>query len=100
MKKKSKVLAADEPQEAKDLWVKEIQQIYHVMDKQKPQLGLNPSFCKPFGAHTFYQGEGRPDPLLSQNLMPYKLEILLGTIDIFECLRNVKAVYIVFTWLL
>ena len=45
-------------------------------------------------------GGGRPDPpCYLRNHFPYELEILYGIRDIFERLRNVKAVYIGFTWL-
>ena len=62
---------------------------------------INPSFSKPFGTHTFYQGRGgvEPTPQLSQNRCPHEREILQGIRDTFESLRNVKVVYIVFTWL-
>ena len=67
------------------------------MDKETP---LNPSFTKPFGTHTFYQGGGiEPTSQLSQNRCPHERKILQGIRDIFESLRNVKAVYIMFTWL-
>ena len=65
---------------------------------------FNPSFSKPFGTHTFYQGGGGgggggSSPQLSQKTLPRELEILQGIRDTFESLRNVKVVYIVFTWL-
>ena len=62
----------------------------------------NPSCTKPFGTHTFYQGGGggssRP-PSYLKNRCPHESEILQGIRDTFESLRNVKVVYIVFTWL-
>ena len=37
-----------------------------------PSQFFNPTFTKPFGTHTLYQGEGgvRPDPLLYQKPLP------------------------------
>ena len=62
---------------------------------------LNPSFTKPFGTHTLYQkgGRSRPDPCYLKNRCSHKRKILQGIRDIFERLRNVKVVYIMFTWL-
>ena len=47
---------------------------------------------------TFTKGGGRPPPppQLSKKQLPHEPEILQDT---FESLRNVKVVYIVFTWL-
>ena len=47
------------------------------------------------GTHTLYQGE---DGFL-KNCGSHECEILQGIRDIFECLRNVKVVCMVFTWL-
>ena len=60
---------------------------------------LNPSFSKPFGTHTFYQGGRGDPPSYLKNCCPHEPEILQGVRDTFESLRNVKVVYIVFTWL-
>ena len=63
---------------------------------------LNPSFTKPFGTHTFYQGGGgveQPPPSYLKNGCPYERELLQGIRDTFESFRNVEVVYIVFTWL-
>ena len=62
-------------------------------------INVNPSFSKPFGTHTSYQGGVEPTPQLSQKPLPHEPEILQGFRDAFESLRNVKVVYIVFTWL-
>ena len=71
---------------------------------------INPSFSKPFSTHTYPHllprggggggvgGRAKP-PQLSQNPLPHEHEILQGIRDTFESLRNVKVVYIVFTWL-
>ena len=64
-------------------------------------IRFKPSFTKPFGTHTFYQGGrwvGRL-PIYLKNRCPHEREILQGIRDTFESLRNVKVVYIVFTWL-
>ena len=57
---------------------------------------VNPSLSKPLGTHIFYQGGGggRVEPT-----SPHEPEILQGIRETFESLRNVKVVYIVFTWL-
>ena len=61
---------------------------------------INPSFSKPFGTHTFYQGgSSRTSPSYLKNRSPHERGILQGIRDTFESLRNVKVVYIVFTWL-
>ena len=44
-------------------------------------------------------GAGGRLPQLSQKPFPYEPEILQSISDTFESLRNVKVVYIVFTWL-
>ena len=43
-------------------------------------------------------GVGRT-PCYLKNSCSYELEILLDIRDIFEHLRNIKVVYLVFTWL-
>ena len=58
---------------------------------------LNPSFTKPFGTYTFYQGGVGPTPSHLKNRCPHEREILQGIRDTFESLRNVKVVYILFT---
>ena len=63
---------------------------------------LNPSCTKPFGTHTFYQGGVKPTPpppSYLKNRYAHEPEILQGIRDTLESLRNVKVVYIVFTWL-
>ena len=64
------------------------------------KLSVNPSFSKPFGTRTFYQGgSSRPPPTYLKNRCLHEPEILQGIRDTYESLRNVKVVYIVFTWL-
>ena len=58
-----------------------------------------PSFTKPFGTHTFYQGGRAEPPSYLENLCPHEREILQGIRDTFESLGNAKVVYIMFTWL-
>ena len=47
---------------------------------------LKPSFSKPFGTHTFYQGGGgfEPTPSYLNNRCPQEREILQGIRDTFE----------------
>ena len=47
----------------------------------------------------FTNGGRAVPPKLSQKQLSDECEILQDIRDIFECLRNVKVVYIVFTWL-
>ena len=64
------------------------------------QSCFNPSFSKPFGTHTFYQGGVVSTPhFYLKNRCPHETEILQGIRDTFESLRNVKVVYIEFTCL-
>ena len=44
--------------------------------------------------------EPTPPPSYLKNRCPHESEILQGIRDTFESLRNVKVVYMVFTWLL
>ena len=66
---------------------------------------VNPSFYKPFGAHTFSKPFGahtfdpNPTPSNLKNRCPHEPLILQGIRDTSESLRNIKVVYIVFTWL-
>ena len=41
----------------------------------------------------------QPDPCYHKNLYPHQHEILWSIPDIFETFRNIKVIYIVFTWL-
>ena len=47
----------------------------------------------------YTKGGVEPTPQLSQNRCLHEPEILQAIRDTFESLRNVKVVYIVFTWL-
>ena len=67
---------------------------------------LNPSFSKPFVPIPFTKGGGggggvepTQPPSYFKNRCPHEPEILQGIRDTFESRRNVKVVYIVFTWL-
>ena len=60
---------------------------------------ISPSFSKPFSTHTLYRGGSNRPPQISQKPLPHEREILQGIRDTFENPRNVKVVYIVFTWL-
>ena len=42
---------------------------------------------------------GEPTPSYLKNLCPHERETVQGIRDIFESLRNVEVVYIMFTWL-
>ena len=53
---------------------------------------INPSFTKPFGTHTFYQGGGGMSaglPCYLKNRCAHEREILSSIKDIFERPRNV-----------
>ena len=66
---------------------------------EESQNGLTlpvPSLLYP---HLIPGREGGRPPCYIKNPWSYELEILQGIRDIFERLRNIKAVYLVFTWL-
>ena len=78
-------------------------QVHDYDTRQKEELhpnNINPSF-KPFGIPTPFTKGGRSNRPTSyvKNRCPHEREILQGIRDTFESLRNVKVVYIVFTWL-